>query len=75
MAKESSVNRSTKRLLIVSTNLNGVNLVANHGRFAEFAKISCYTYMVYIHAIYSMLYIHGNHADATALWGEPEAAL
>ena len=36
------INRSANRLLIVSTNLDAFNL-ANHGRFAKFAKLSCYT--------------------------------
>ena len=40
------LNRSAKRLLVVSTSLDGFSL-ANHGRFAKFAelsptKLSCY---------------------------------
>ena len=35
------INKSANRLLIISTNLDGFSLV-NHGRFAKFAKLSCY---------------------------------
>ena len=43
LGKESLANyRSANRLLIVSTNLDGFSL-ANHGRFAKFAKLSRHT--------------------------------
>ena len=41
MKKVWQINRSYKRLLITSTNLNGFNLV-NNGRFAKFAKLIPY---------------------------------
>ena len=37
------INKSTNRLLIESTNLDGFSL-ANHGRFAKFAKLSAIRY-------------------------------
>ena len=41
------MNRSANRLLIVCTNLNDFSLV-NHGWFAKFAKLSCYTVWLFI---------------------------
>ena len=35
------INRLANRLLMVSTSLDGFSL-ANHGRFAKYAKLSCY---------------------------------
>ena len=40
------INRSVKRLLIVSTNINGFSLVS-HRWFAKFTKLSHYTVMPY----------------------------
>ena len=42
LAKESLMNRSANRLLIVSTNFSGFSL-ANHGQFTKFAKLPHYT--------------------------------
>ena len=39
------INRSAKRLLVVSTNLDGFSL-ANHGRFVKFATLSRYTVLI-----------------------------
>ena len=41
------MNRSGNGLSIVTTNLDGFSL-ANHGRFAKFAKLSRYTVFFYI---------------------------
>ena len=40
------INRSTKRLLIVSTNLDGLSL-ENHGPFAKLAKLSRYAIVLF----------------------------
>ena len=44
LARESwRINRSANRLLIVSTNLDGFNLV-NHGRFAKLSRYTVYIF-------------------------------
>ena len=62
------MNRSAKRLLIVSTNLNGFSL-ANHGQFIKFAKLSRYIVQCQL-AGFSWIKVHievknaGHHIGA-----------
>ena len=49
------MNRSAKRLLIVTTNLDGFSL-ANHGWFAKFAKLSPHqTFLLYGTSCFSFI--------------------
>ena len=55
------INRSTRRLLIVDTNLDGYSLM-NHRQFTKFspAKLSCYTVGLYF---YTNLWTLANHVS------------
>ena len=59
------INRSANRLLMISTNLDDFNL-ANHGRFAKFAKVSLHT--VYYIYIYIYIYIYNSYDSNSAMY-------
>ena len=58
------INTSTNRLLIVNTNLDGFSLV-DHGWFAKFAKLSCFTVYRKLHSY--ALYKYTNKKDLSAI--------
>ena len=55
------MDRFSHKVIIISKILDGFNL-ANHGRFAKFAKLSRYTVVLVNLAIYTIL---GNHLEHT----------